>query len=177
MVSVMEDEEEVSAAENEVLRAFERWSQESRISISSIKPQWKRAGDDFMTLECRADASGSMQELTRFLYDVERDPLALRVESVEITTRDNNGQQLSLALQVSWSLILSNHERKSDPDFSSARRRGVPFADKGISVRAAIRRYVGFHSGDRPRSRRSRDKLNFARGLPGVPHHRGTEYL
>ena len=90
-----------SAAENEMLKAFDRWSQNSRISISSIKPQWKRNSDDYRTLECRADASGSMQELTRFLYDVERDALALRVESVEITARDNNGQQLSLGLQVS----------------------------------------------------------------------------
>lgn len=93
--------EEVSAAENEVLQAFERWSQESRISISSIKPQWKRAGDDFMTLECRADAFGSIQAVTRFLYEVEKDPLALRVEAVEITARDNDGQQLSVGLQVS----------------------------------------------------------------------------
>jgi hypothetical protein len=93
--------EEVSAAENEVLRAFERWSQESRISISSIKPQWKRAGDDFMTLECRADAFGSIQAVTRFLYEVEKDPLALRVEAVEITARDNDGQQLTVGLQVS----------------------------------------------------------------------------
>src|SRR6266404_1214392 len=93
--------ENISAAENEMLQGFERWSQDSHISISSIKPQWKRAGDDYMTLECRADAFGSMQALTRFLYDVEKDPLALKVESVEITSRDNEGQQLSLALQVS----------------------------------------------------------------------------
>lgn len=93
--------EDVSAAENEVLRAFERWSQESRINISSIKPQWKRAGDDYMTLECRADAFGTIEALTRFLYEVEKDPLALRVEAVEIAARDNDGQQLSVGLQVS----------------------------------------------------------------------------
>src|SRR5439155_9109755 len=47
----------VSAAENEVLKAFDRWSRDSRISISSIRPQWKRNSDDYMTLECRADAA------------------------------------------------------------------------------------------------------------------------
>lgn len=93
--------ENVSQAENEVLRAFERWSDESLISISSIKPQWKRAGEDFLTLECRADAAGSIQEVARFLYLVEKDPLALKVESVEITSRDENGRQLAVALQVS----------------------------------------------------------------------------
>jgi hypothetical protein len=97
----------VSAAENEVLQAFERWSQDSGISIASIKPQWKRTGDDFVTLECRADAFGNIQALTRFLYNVEKDPLALKVETMEIASRDNGGQQLSLALQVSGLLLNS----------------------------------------------------------------------
>jgi Tfp pilus assembly protein PilO len=99
----------VSAAHNEVLRAFDRWSQESRVSITSIKPQWKSAGEDYATLECRADASGSLQTLARFLFDVEKDPLALKVENVEITARDNEGQQLALVLQVSG-LLLSPQE-------------------------------------------------------------------
>src|SRR5262249_49455941 len=97
--------ENTSEAENEVLRAFDRWSEDSRISISSIKPQWKRAGDDYLTVEYRADALGSMQALARLLYNVEKDPLALKVESVEITSRDDRGQQLSLALQVSGLLL------------------------------------------------------------------------
>ena len=54
-----------------------------------------------MTLECRADAFGSIQAVTRFLYEVEKDSLALRVEAVEITARDNDGQQLTIGLQVS----------------------------------------------------------------------------
>ena len=93
--------ESVSAAENEVLKAFDRWAQASRISVASIKPQWKHNNDDYVTLECRADAFGSIQTLTRFLYDVEADSLALKVEAVEITARDDAGQQLSLGLQVS----------------------------------------------------------------------------
>jgi hypothetical protein len=99
-----------TVAENEVFRAFERWSQYSRISIIAKKLQWKRTADDYVTLECRADASGSMQALARFLYEVEKDPLPLKVEAVEITTRDNDGQQLSLGLQVSG-VLLSTQEQ------------------------------------------------------------------
>lgn len=97
--------DDVSLAENELLKAFERWSQDSRISVSSIKPQWRRTSEDYMTLECRADAFGSMQALAHFLYEVDKDPLALRVESVEIMSRDENGQQLGLGLQVSGLLL------------------------------------------------------------------------
>ncbi|HMJ65304.1 MAG TPA: hypothetical protein VK615_08120 [Candidatus Binatia bacterium] len=93
--------ENVSLAENEVLQAFEHWSQISQISIANIKPQWKQTDDNYLTLECRADAFGSMDALTRFLYNVERDPLALRVEAIEIASRDNDGNQLTLGLQVS----------------------------------------------------------------------------
>jgi Tfp pilus assembly protein PilO len=92
---------ENSVAEDQVLKAFDRWSQDSRISVTSIKPQWKHNADDYATLECRVDAFGSLPNITRFLYDVEKDAMALKVDSLEITTRDNDGQQLSLALQVS----------------------------------------------------------------------------
>lgn len=102
--------DDTAEAENEVLRAFERWSQDSRISISSIKPQWRRSNEDYMTLECRADAFGSIQAVTRFLYEVERDPLAFKVEAVEISPRDNDGQQLTLGLQVSG-LVLNPQEQ------------------------------------------------------------------
>ncbi len=95
----------LSAAENEVLKGFNRWSEESKISISAIKPQWRRTADDYMVLECRADTFGSMENLSRFVYEIEKDPMALRVESLEITTRDNNGQQLGMAIQLSGLLL------------------------------------------------------------------------
>ncbi|MGV3772916.1 MAG: hypothetical protein ACO1QB_08445 [Verrucomicrobiales bacterium] len=93
--------ENLSAAENLVFKAFDRWSSESNISIASIKPEWKQAGEDYVTLECRADGFGSIDAIAKFLYQLERDQLALRVDLVEITARDNNGQQLAIGVQVS----------------------------------------------------------------------------
>jgi hypothetical protein len=89
-----------SQAQGQMFKAFDRWAQDSRMKIGSIKPQWKH-GEDFTTLECRANATGDIQSLSKFIYDAERDPLAVKVESVEISSRDNNGQQLSVVLQVS----------------------------------------------------------------------------
>ena len=96
---------EVSIAESKVLKAFDKWSRDSNLSITSVKPQWKHNADDYMTLECRVDASGSLSTITRFLYEVEKDPLALKVDGVELSARDNNGQQLTLGLLVSGLLI------------------------------------------------------------------------
>jgi hypothetical protein len=92
---------EMSLAEDMLLSAFDRWSQASRISVTSVRPQWKRSGEDFATLECRVDASGNLGALTRFLYDLEHDPLGIKVDIVELTSRDPRGAQLALGLQVS----------------------------------------------------------------------------
>jgi hypothetical protein len=95
-------------AENEVLKAVDRWVQASRISFTSIRPQW-RQHDDYVTLDCRADAFGDINAVARFLYELEKDPLAIKVEEVEITARDNAGRQLSLALRFSG-LVLAAHQ-------------------------------------------------------------------
>ena len=100
-----------SAAEQQVLTAFDKWSQDARISVNSITPQWKRDRDELETLECRVDAAGSLGTLARFLFNVEHDPMALKIESVEITSRDKDGQNLSLGLQVSG-LVLNGTEEK-----------------------------------------------------------------
>ena len=90
-----------SLAEQQMLKAFDTWSQQSRVSISSITPQWKHDADDYMTLDCRVDAAGDLSALAQFLYDVEKGPMALKVVSAELSSHDTFGQQLTLALEVS----------------------------------------------------------------------------
>jgi hypothetical protein len=80
------------------------------VVISAITPQWKHDSDDYMTYECRVDAAGDLEKLSRFLYSVERDPMALKLELVELGARDKEGQQLSLALQLSG-LVLNSPTR------------------------------------------------------------------
>ena len=58
-----------------------------------------------MTLECRVDASGSLATVSRFLYEIESDPIALKVDALELSAKDTEGQQLTLGLQVSGLLL------------------------------------------------------------------------
>ena len=48
-----------SAAENDVFKALNRWARDSRVSFTSLTPQW-RAHEDlgYDTFECRATATG-----------------------------------------------------------------------------------------------------------------------
>jgi Tfp pilus assembly protein PilO len=92
---------EAAAAESLVLGAFDRWARSSGASVSSIRPQWKRADNDYMTLECRADVGGNLSQITRFLYEVERDPTGVKVDRATIATRDTDGAVIAMDLQVS----------------------------------------------------------------------------
>ncbi len=103
---------DAATAESRVLRAFDRWSQASGVSVSSIRPQWKRAGDDYLTLECRADISGNMPDVTRFLFEVGHDPLGVKVDSADLATRDTDGAQITLGLQVSGLQLIPKTQRK-----------------------------------------------------------------
>lgn len=99
-----------SVAEQRVFKAIDLWTQGSGVNISAITPQWKHDSDDYITFECRVDATGDLGTLSRFLYSAEQDPMALRMESVELAARDKDGRQLSLGLQFS-ALVLTPQKR------------------------------------------------------------------
>jgi hypothetical protein len=99
-----------SAAEQQVFKAVDLWAQNSGVSITAITPQWKHDSDDYMTFECRVDAAGDLSKLSRFLYSVERDPMALKLELVELGARDKEGQQLSLGLQLSGLVLTAQKQ-------------------------------------------------------------------
>ena len=90
----------LSVAEQQVFRSIDSWAQDTGVIVNAVTPQWKHDSDDYVTYECRVDASGDIGRLSRFLYRAEREPLALRMEAVELSARDKEGQQLSLALQL-----------------------------------------------------------------------------
>jgi hypothetical protein len=99
-----------SAAEQQVFKAVDLWAQNSGVVISAVTPQWKHDSDDYMTFDCRVDAAGDLGKLSHFLYSVERDPMALKLELVELGARDKVGLQLSLGLQLSG-LVLTPQKR------------------------------------------------------------------
>ena len=45
--------------------------------------------------------SGSVSAITRFLYHIEKDPLGVKVDAMELQSRDTEGTQLALIIQVS----------------------------------------------------------------------------
>jgi hypothetical protein len=98
--------QDASLAEQQLLQGLERWERESRASVRERIPQWKQDADEYKTLECRINVAGDLRTLSRFLFALERDPMALKVQSIELNSRDNNGQMVNLGLQVSGLVLL-----------------------------------------------------------------------
>lgn len=88
-------------SEHDLIAGFETWSRTAGVELGSVKPHWKHGEtDDYSLLECSLDATGSMGGLSRFLYELERAPMALHVESSEFLSRDDSGQKITLNLIV-----------------------------------------------------------------------------
>jgi Tfp pilus assembly protein PilO len=101
-----------SIAEEQVLKAFRKWERDSRVTITSISPQPKHDSEDYTTVQCRVEASGNIESMNRFLYDLEKDPMALKLELVELSSHDTEGQQLLLGLQVSGLILPPQKEKQ-----------------------------------------------------------------
>lgn len=92
-----------AVAENDVYRALSRWGINSRVSFSSLTPQWRAHEDDgYDTLEIRGTANGDQSSLARLLYELETDPLPARVSDLELSARDSQGKQLAMQLRFSF---------------------------------------------------------------------------
>ena len=96
-----------SLAENQVITAFNNWSRSSGAEITSVLPQWKNDSTNYLTLNCRVEATGSLGALSQFLYQIEKGPMALKAEAVELSSHDATGQELTLGLQISGLALVS----------------------------------------------------------------------
>ena len=89
-----------SLAEQKFLTAVDSWSRGSGAEVTSLMPQWKNESTNYLTLACRVETSGNLDTLSRFLYDLEKGPMALRLDSVELSARDKEGQQMTLSTEI-----------------------------------------------------------------------------
>ncbi len=94
-----------AAAESKLLNSFDQWVSDSGVLQGSFRPQLKESDEDYSSMECRADVSGNIDQIFNFLYDLEKDPTALKLDSVELTSRDDAGKQLALVIEMSGLML------------------------------------------------------------------------
>lgn len=101
----------MSDAEQEFLVALESWSRDSGAVITSIMPQWKVDGTNYMTLNCRVESDGDLSTLSRFIYNIEKGPMMVRLDAVELSSHDTTGQELTLGLEINALALVDNNRK------------------------------------------------------------------
>lgn len=107
--------EEKALAENQVMKSHDRWVTDSGIGSLSFKPQWKEEEDDHRTIECRSVTQGNLPQIARFLYELEKEKMPLKLENIEIKANDERGDKLTLTVQYSGLRIVDTTDTKEEP--------------------------------------------------------------
>lgn len=96
-----------SLAEQNVLQSVSEWAHSSGVELTSVMPQWKSDSTNYLSLACRVESAGNLGTLSRFLYDLEKGPQALRLDSVELSSRDASGQLMTMGLELNGLALLA----------------------------------------------------------------------
>ena len=102
-------------AESQVLHAMRDWAQEAGLTLWSMKPERLDREDDLREIMFQAAATGPMSAVSRFLWRIETTSIPLRVKEVQLGSRQEGTDALSLQLRVS-TLYLSAEQLGTEKD-------------------------------------------------------------
>ncbi len=98
--------------ESEVTKAMDKWSQDARLTLSSVKPD-RLAGDKgAKEIVFVVAGKGSLDAVAWFLYQVETSDLPIKVKYMQLGSAGESGDSMSLELRVS-ALYLAGDEKSS----------------------------------------------------------------
>jgi len=98
-------------AEQQFLKAMDGWARDSGAEVTSIMPQWKNDATNYLTLGCRVETAGDIGALSRFIYEIEKGPMLVRLDSVELSSHDATGQQMTLGVEINGLALLQNDKK------------------------------------------------------------------
>lgn len=116
-----------SEAESQMMNSIRDWAQEAGLTLLSVKPDRTEKEKGFSKSTFRVTGSGGMAEIGRFLWYVQNAAMPARIVDLQITTRKEATDDLSLQLGISTVRLLTESERDPllEPGGPAARPREV----------------------------------------------------
>jgi len=87
--------------ESRVLHAVRDWSQEAHLSLSSLRPERMTDKGELREVTFRASGTGPMSAVAGFLWRLENASFPIRVTELQLGTRKEGTDDLSLQLRIS----------------------------------------------------------------------------
>jgi len=88
------------AAESMTLNALRDWAAESGLSLSSVKPEGSTRMGQMEEIAFQAIGEGRMRNVIRFLYLIENTSLPVKATDLQLTTRKEGVDELTLQVRV-----------------------------------------------------------------------------
>lgn len=107
--------ESASATEGQLLSALRNWSQDSGLTLASIRPDRATSRHGLSELTLQAGGEGTMRSLAKFLYRLQTARIPVRLQEVQIASRTDGVGELSVQLRLStlWNQDAARIERAS----------------------------------------------------------------
>jgi hypothetical protein len=90
-----------ATAESQIIRAVGDWALDAGLNLSSVKPERSEKDRQFQKIAFRANATGNMAAISKFIWRLQTSKIPVRVIDLSITTRRDGTDDLSLDLGIS----------------------------------------------------------------------------
>lgn len=105
---------DVSQTESSVLHAVRDWSRKGGVTLSSVKPDQVNGDGNLHEINFLVAGTGSMSSIGRFIWYAETTSLAVRVKDIQVGSRREDGEEMSLQLRFSAIYFTPENGEKLD---------------------------------------------------------------
>jgi len=100
-------------AESRVGRALNEWSEDARLTLTSVKPERVTSDHGLREIVFVAVGKGRHEAVTRFLYLIETAELPVKIKDMQLSSANESGNDMSVDLRLS-ALYLGGEQKPSD---------------------------------------------------------------
>jgi Tfp pilus assembly protein PilO len=110
---LIEDLRSDAEAESSVARALDKWSEDARLTLTSVKPDRVASDKGLKEIIFVVAGKGSLDAVAWFLYQVEISELPIKVKYMQLGSTSESGDSMSLELRLSALYVASAGEKPS----------------------------------------------------------------
>ena len=88
-------------AESRILRVLDDWSEESALTLSSVKPERVASDQGLKEMTFVVAGKGTLRAVAQFLWQIEAAALPIKVKSMQLGSASESGDSMSLQLRLS----------------------------------------------------------------------------
>jgi type II secretory pathway component PulM len=90
-----------ATAESQIIRSVGDWALDAGLNLSSLKPERAEKDKQFQKIAFRANGTGNMLAISKFIWRLQTSKIPVRVTDISITTRRDGTDDLSLDMGMS----------------------------------------------------------------------------